>query len=160
SNFRPLKRVDLVVRAFAEVRRRVAEAVLILVGDGPERARVEALVRELGLGDGVCLLGEQRTVADGLRHADLFLLPSELESFGLAGLEAQSAGVSVVASRTGGLTEVIADGETGLLCPVGDVSAMADAACALLLDEPRRRAMGEAARARVLSKFEAEPVVE
>src|SRR6185369_2762539 len=121
SNFRPLKRVDLVVRVFAEVRRRIPDTVLLLVGDGPERSRVEALVRELGLADCVCLLGKQRAVADALRHADLFLLPSEQESFGLAALEAQSAGVPVIASRTGGLPELIADGETGVLCPVGDV---------------------------------------
>lgn len=158
SNFRALKRVDLVVRVFAEVQRRRGDVVLLLVGDGPERSRVEALLRELHLVPSVCLLGKQRRVEEVLGHADLFLLPSETESFGLAALEAQSCGVPVLASRVGGLPEVIADGETGVLTEPGDVAAMAEAACALLADEERRRAMGQAARTRALLRFRRLPL--
>ena len=160
SNFRPVKRVDLVVRIFAEVRRAHPGAVLLLVGDGPDRPRAEALVGELGLSDAVGFLGTQRQVAEALSHADVFLLPSESESFGLAALEAQSAGVPVVASRVGGVPEVIIDGETGLLCASGDVASLAAATSGLLTDEPRHRAMSEAARRRVLAHFPKEPLVD
>ena len=159
SNFRPLKRVDDVVRVLAEVRRS-APALLVLVGDGPERSRVEALVHELDLVESVCFLGKQLEFAAVLRECDLFLLPSVTESFGLAALEALSCGVPVVASRVGGLPEVVDDGVTGLLVKSGDVAEMARAVVALLGDEARRKNMARAARADVERRFRREPLVE
>ncbi len=135
SNFRPVKRVPDVVRVFAKVRERVP-SVLVLVGDGPERPATEAEVERLGLSDHVRFLGKVNAVADLLRAADVFLLPSQSESFGLGALEAMACGVPVVASRVGGIPEVVVDGETGALLPVGDVDAMAEATVELL--EPRR----------------------
>jgi N-acetyl-alpha-D-glucosaminyl L-malate synthase BshA len=158
SNFRPLKRVDDVVRVLAAVRRRVP-ARLLLIGDGPERSRVEALVRELGLGEAVRFLGMQRNFVDVLQSADLFLLPSQIESFGLAALEALACGVPVVASRTGGVPEVVADGEVGLLFEVGDVEAMAGGVVRLLEDAALWARMSAAARARALALYPREPTV-
>jgi N-acetyl-alpha-D-glucosaminyl L-malate synthase BshA len=158
SNFRPLKRVDDVVRILAEVRRTVP-ALLILVGDGPERSRVESLVRELGLTGAVCFLGKQLNFLEVLQNSDVFLLPSETESFGLAALEALACGVPVVASRVGGVPEVVAEGETGFLCEVGDVRAMA-AAVARLVREPAVHArMAETARVRVEGEWRRDPMV-
>jgi N-acetyl-alpha-D-glucosaminyl L-malate synthase BshA len=145
SNFRPVKRVDDVVRVFARIRAALP-AVLHLVGDGPERPHVTALAHTLGIEADVHCLGERIDLPDVLRGADLFLLPSETESFGLAALEAMACGVPVVASATGGLPEVIVDGETGFLRPVGDVDAMADAALSLLTDDARAHRMAVAAR--------------
>ena len=159
SNFRPLKRIGDLIAAFAEVRR-THEALLILVGDGPERSRIEADVRERGLGAAVCFLGKQLNFLEVLQHADLFLLPSESESFGLAALEAMSCGVPVIASRTGGLPEVVDDGVTGLLHPVGDVPAIAAAIRLLLGDEPLHRRMSAAARQRVEGRFAREPMID
>ncbi len=135
SNFRPVKRVPDVVRVFAKVRQRIP-SVLVLVGDGPERPATEAEVEQLGLKGHVRFLGKVDAVADLLRAADLFLLPSRSESFGLGALEAMACGVPVVASSVGGIPEVVVDGETGALLPVGDVDGMAEAAVQLL--EPRR----------------------
>jgi N-acetyl-alpha-D-glucosaminyl L-malate synthase BshA len=159
SNFRPLKRVGDVVRVFESVRRQVP-ARLVLIGDGPERSRVEALVRDLGLSAEVCFLGRQLEFAEVLRDADVFLLPSETESFGLAALEALSAGVPVVASDVGGLSEVVAEGETGFLCPLGDVQAMAERVLLLCRDPKLHARMSEAARAQVLARWQREPAVE
>jgi N-acetyl-alpha-D-glucosaminyl L-malate synthase BshA len=159
SNFRPLKRVDDVVRIFAAVRQHVPQALLVLIGDGPERSRVETLLRELGLGEAACFLGKQLAFAEVVAQADVFLMPSAIESFGLAALEALACGVPVVASRTGGVPEVIADGEVGYLCPVGDVAAMAQAVIALLDDQVRHDRMAHAARARVEELFRREPTV-
>src|SRR5207248_772983 len=125
----------------------------LFVGDGPERARAEALARELGVHGDVRFLGEQLDVARLLAQADLFLLPSDSESFGLAALEAMSCGVPVVASRIGGLPEVVKDGETGLLVPPGDGGAFTIAATALLADPARREKMAKAARADALARF-------
>lgn len=158
SNFRPLKRIPDVVRIFAEVRRHLA-ARLLMVGDGVERPAAVALARELGVADDVLFLSRQEDVPRLLLAGDLFLLPSEEESFGLAALEAQSCGLPVIASRVGGLPEVIADGESGFLFPVGDVRAMAEAAVRLLQDPERHRQMGEAARRRVLAHFDASLIV-
>ena len=119
SNFRALKRVGDAVTALAEVIRS-RPAVLVLVGDGPERAGVEALAASLGLRRTLAFLGEQPDLGPIFSQADLFLLPSEQESFGLAALEALASGVPVVASRVGGLPEVVRDGATGLLVPPHD----------------------------------------
>src|ERR1041385_4922955 len=123
SNFRPVKRVTDVVRVFAGVRRALP-ATLVLVGDGPERDAAEQEVDRLALRRDVRFLGKVDNVADILRGSDLFLLPSETESFGLAALEAMACAVPVLASRVGGLPEVVTDGQTGFLTPVGDVAAM------------------------------------
>jgi N-acetyl-alpha-D-glucosaminyl L-malate synthase BshA len=159
SNFRPLKRVDDVVRIFARVR--AAHPVrLRMVGDGPERPRIEAQIAALGLAADVEFLGERIDLPTVLRGAALFLLPSETESFGLAGLEAMACGLPVIASAVGGLSEVILDGETGFLRPVGDVDAMAACATRLIEDEPLRRRMAGAARHRAETQFRVEPAVD
>ncbi len=160
SNFRPLKRVPDVVRVFARVRRALPEARLLLVGDGPERPRVALEVRALGLEDAVEFAGERADVVPLLQRADLFLLPSETESFGLAALEAMACGVPVIASRVGGVPEVVEDGAGGLLFPVGDVEAMAEGALALLGDRARCSKMGQLARARAVERFAREPIVD
>ena len=158
SNFRPVKRVGDTVRALAEVRR-VRPAVLVLVGDGPERPAVEALAEALGVRDAVAFAGERLSLGDLFAHADLFLLPSDQESFGLAALESLASGVPVVASDVGGVPEVVTQGETGWLVPVRDPVAMARAALSLLADPARRRAMGRAARASALARFQPGPLV-
>ena len=134
SNFRSVKRVEDVVRAFALL---VAQrpARLLMVGDGPDRPAAERLARELGVADRVTFLGKLKNPLEALALADLFLLPSESESFGLAALEAMACGVPVVATEAGGLPEVIRHGVSGMLAPVGDVERMADHAAFLLAPE-------------------------
>src|SRR5439155_12827810 len=124
-----------------------------------ERSRVETLVRELGLDAAVCFLGKQLSFVEVLQHSEVFLLPSVTESFGLAALEAMACGVPVVASRVGGLPEVVRDGEDGLLCPAGDVGAMAAAVVRLLRDDALHARMTAAARAHVLANYRREPLV-
>ena len=152
SNFRPVKRISDVVRVFAEVRRRIP-AKLVLVGEGPERLFAQQLVRELELVGAVHFLGEQDDLQGPLACADLLLLPSEQESFGLTALEAMASRVPVIATTIGGLPEVVVDGETGRLFPVGDVPGMAAEAVRLLTDEAARQTMGAAGRARALACF-------
>lgn len=154
SNFRAVKRVRDVVRVFARVRERVP-SVLLLVGDGPERGPVAELARELGVGEKVRFLGEQDALEPYLSFSDLALLPSGEESFGLVALEAMSCEVPVVATRVGGLPEVVADGETGYLRPLGDVAALADAAIELLGDEVKRRRFAERGRSVAVERFDA-----
>src|SRR5215469_12028462 len=127
SNFRPVKRTRDVVRIFARVHAS-QPSVLVMVGDGPDRPAAEEEARRLGVADAVAFLGKVDAVAPLLAAAHVFLLPSETESFGLSALEALACGVPVVASRAGGLPEVVRDGETGVLCGVGDVDGMAAAA--------------------------------
>ena len=131
SNFRKVKRVEDVVQVFNLVRKNI-KAKLILAGDGPERYSVERLVRELELCEDVIFLGKIRDTQVVLSHADLFLLPSETESFGLAALEAMAVGVPVISSNTGGIPEVNVHNETGFLSDVGDVQDMAKNALSLL----------------------------
>lgn len=152
SNFRPVKRLPDVVEVFARVRRELP-AKLLLIGDGPERAKTEQLVREKGLANHVHFLGKQDQVYEKLAVADLFLLPSELESFGLAALEAMACEVPVIATRVGGIPEVIGDGESGYLAEVGDVDTMARRAVELLSDPARAREMGQRARASARQRF-------
>jgi N-acetyl-alpha-D-glucosaminyl L-malate synthase BshA len=159
SNFRSIKRMQDVVRIFERVHAQV-ECELLLVGDGPERPALEAFIDARGLGPHVQLLGEQRDVAHVLQESSVFLLPSEVESFGLAAAEAMSCGVPVVASDSGGLPEVIEHGRTGFLHPVGDVDAMAASAVRLLRDGALHRSMSEAARAACLSRFQPGPLVD
>jgi N-acetyl-alpha-D-glucosaminyl L-malate synthase BshA len=144
SNFRKLKRVQDVIRIFAEVKKSIP-ATLLFVGDGPERPTAEELCRELNLCDDVRFVGKQEQMEDILAIADLFLLPSEYESFGLAALEAMAAGVPVVATNVGGLKEIIIPGQTGFMAEVGDVAAMSkDALKILKNDETLDRFKSEA----------------
>lgn len=152
SNFRPVKRVPEVVRIFAAVRRAMP-AVLVLVGDGPQRLEAEEEVERLGLRQDVFFLGKLTSVVELLQAADLFLLPSASESFGVAALEAMACGVPVVASRVGGLPEVVADGESGVLVPPDRIEEMSEAAIALLRDEElwSRMRRGAVERAQLFS---------
>jgi N-acetyl-alpha-D-glucosaminyl L-malate synthase BshA len=146
SNFRPVKRIDSVVRVFARIAAQVP-AVLLLVGDGPEIPVARRMAAHLGVADRVQYLGAQENVIPLLSIADLFLLPSEQESFGLAALEAMACEVPVVTSTAGGLPEVIDHGRTGFLHPVGDVEGMAASGVQLLTDALlRARITAEAVR--------------
>jgi N-acetyl-alpha-D-glucosaminyl L-malate synthase BshA len=158
SNFRPVKRVDAVVQIFDRIRKQVP-ARLLLVGDGPELATAHRVARELGVAHLVRALGAQEEVLSLLSASDVFLLPSAQESFGLAALEAMACEVPVVASRVGGLPEVIEHGVTGYLHPPDDLDAMAASAITLLTDPERWRAVGEAACRRVREYFCVDRVV-
>jgi N-acetyl-alpha-D-glucosaminyl L-malate synthase BshA len=158
SNFRPVKRIDSVVDVFARIAARVP-CVLLLAGDGPEVATARRLARQLGVAERVHLLGAQENVLPLLSISDLFLLPSEQESFGLAALEAMACDVPVVASNAGGLPEVIEHGVTGFLHPVGDVEAMAASGIALLTDLALHRRIAAAAAQLVRERFCAERIV-
>jgi L-malate glycosyltransferase len=158
SNFRPVKRVRDVVRIFHRLQRDIP-ARLVFVGDGPDRPEAAYEAESLGIGDRVVFLGKQDSVAELLACADLFLLPSESESFGLVALEAMAAGVPVIASNAGGIPEVVVDGDTGYLAPVGAVEAMADAGASVLGNPEEWRRMSEAARTRAVEGFGVDRVV-
>lgn len=158
SNFRPVKRVDAVLRVFADLARRV-DARLLLVGDGPELATAIRLGQELGIASRVESVGAQEAVIPLLSAADLFLLPSAQESFGLAAVEAMACEVPVVASRVGGLPEVIEGGVTGFLHAPDDLRGMAESAVAVLTDAALHRRIAAAARRDVTERFCAERVV-
>ncbi|MBT8487596.1 MAG: N-acetyl-alpha-D-glucosaminyl L-malate synthase BshA [Gemmatimonadetes bacterium] len=158
SNFRGVKRVPDVVETFARLVKRV-DARLVMVGDGPDRPRAARRAESLGISDKVVFLGKHQSVQELVACADLFLLPSATESFGLAALEAMACGVPVVASRTGGLPEVIEDGESGFLREVGDVEAMADAGVRILTDDHLRERISNNARAAAVERFSSEAVV-
>jgi len=157
SNFREVKRVKDVVRVFARIRRAMP-ATLLMVGDGPDRPDAEKEAEELGVTGDVRFLGGFDSVETLLQATDLFLLPSQTESFGLAALEAMACGAPVVASRAGGLPEVVDDGVNGILEPVGSVEAMSRRAVELLRDPARYRAMREAAIAKA-QEFSADRIV-
>jgi N-acetyl-alpha-D-glucosaminyl L-malate synthase BshA len=159
SNFRPLKRVLDVVAVFALLRRQ-RPCTLVLTGDGPDRPAVEQRVRQLGLAESVTFLGPQARIAPVLRQARVFLLPSESESFGLAALEAMSCGVPVVGSRVGGLPEVVEDGASGFLLPVGDIAGMAEAARGLLDRDDHHDRFSQRARAIAVERFSRSPQVD
>lgn len=158
SNFRPVKRVLDVVRTFARVAAALP-SVLVMVGDGPDRDLAEHEARELGVHDRVFFLGRIDAVAPLLASADLFLLPTDFESFGLSALEAMACGVPVVGAHAGGLPEVVREGETGHLLPVGDVDGMADAAIGILRDADRWRRMSAAAAADARARFDEDRIV-
>jgi N-acetyl-alpha-D-glucosaminyl L-malate synthase BshA len=152
SNFRPVKRVVDVVKVFARVARELP-AQLILVGDGPERSAAEWLAHDLHINDRVHFMGKQERVDELLPLADLMVMPSELESFGLAALEAMACKVPSIATRVGGVPELIDDGVTGLLYPVGNVDDMAAGAVSLLKDRTGLEAMREAGRKTAQERF-------
>jgi len=145
SNFRPVKRVTDVVEVFARVARALP-ARLMLIGDGPDRSTAEYLAARLGVQDRVHFLGKQDNVNELLPLADLMLMPSEMESFGLAALEAMACSVPSIATRVGGVPELIQDGANGLLFPVGDIETMSAAAISLLSDPTRLETLSRAAR--------------
>jgi len=133
SNFRKVKRVNDVVRIFAEVRKHMP-AKLLMVGDGPERPAMEDLARELNVFDDVRFLGKQDQMEEILVVSDLFLLPSDYESFGLAALEAMAASMPVISSNAGGLPEINIHGVTGYMADVGDIKTMSEASIELLMN--------------------------
>ncbi|MBM3333056.1 N-acetyl-alpha-D-glucosaminyl L-malate synthase BshA [Candidatus Sumerlaeota bacterium] len=158
SNFRPVKRTGDVVRAFALIRRKIP-ARLLLVGEGPDRQNAEDIARQENILDSVVFLGQHSSPECFYSIADLFLLTSKDEAFGLAALEAMSAEVPVVAYAGGGLNELVRDGETGYLVPFGDVGALARRALELLGDPERAEAMGKRARQIVLENYVPQQVV-
>ncbi|SMB92529.1 N-acetyl-alpha-D-glucosaminyl L-malate synthase BshA [Deinococcus hopiensis] len=158
SNFRPVKRVEDVVQVFARVASEMP-ARLLMIGDGPERPRAFELAGQLGVIGRTQFLGSFPDVQTVLGISDLFLLPSSNESFGLAALEAMSCEVPVVAARAGGIPEVVEEGVTGFLAPVGDVDAMADAALRVLRDRDLYLGMGRAARQAALTRFHPDRIV-
>ena len=152
SNFRPVKRVTDTIEIFDRVRKRIP-AKLLLIGDGPDRSRAEWLAVQKGIHDDVLFLGKQDVIHEKLALADVLLLPSESESFGLAALEGMACKVVPIATRVGGVPEVIEHGVSGFLADVGDVDTMARYAIDILSDEGRLKTMAQAARAVAQSRF-------
>ena len=152
SNFRPIKRVGAVIDIFRLIRERIA-ARLVLIGDGPDLTAAAQRAVDYGLRDAIEFVGEQHDLVPWLSAADLFLLPSQEESFGLAALEAMACEVPVVASRVGGLPEVVDDGVTGYLCEPDDIGGMADRGTAVLVDPALRARIGRAAATSVRERF-------
>jgi N-acetyl-alpha-D-glucosaminyl L-malate synthase BshA len=152
SNFRPVKRLLDVIEIFDRVHRKIPSK-LLLVGDGPDRSKAEWLAVKKGLHKYVIFAGKQTRVHEKLAMGDVLLLPSELESFGLVALEGMACEVPPIATRVGGVPEVIDHGETGFLADVGDVDTMANYAIELLSDESRLRAMGKEGRKRARARF-------
>jgi N-acetyl-alpha-D-glucosaminyl L-malate synthase BshA len=157
SNFRKVKRVEDVIQVFANVHERLPSK-LLLVGDGPERRSTEELVRKLGVQDDVRFLGKQEQIEEILLISDLFLLPSEYESFGLAAMEAMAASVPVISSNAGGLPEININGETGFLADVGDVQTMSEEAIRLLSDDALLKQFKVKAKAQAM-KFDLHNIV-
>ena len=158
SNFRPVKRIPDVIDIFATVRAEIP-AKLLMIGDGPERTIAEWLVREKGLMKDVYFLGKQNQVQELLNCADVLLLPSEIESFGLAALEGMACGVPAVCSEVGGLPEVITNGVDGFLVPGHDVKTMAARTLEIVTNPHRREQMGIAARARASTTFCSQKII-
>jgi len=153
-----VKRVTDVIEIFDRVRKQVRSR-LLLIGDGPDRSVAEWLAVQKGIHEDVLFLGKQDEVQEKLAAADIMLMPSELESFGLAALEAMACEVVPIATRVGGVPEVIEHGKSGYLADVGDVDTMARYAIELLDDEPRLREMGREARVMAKSRFCASKIV-
>jgi len=158
SNFRPVKRVNDCIRILAEVRKHT-NARLLMVGDGPERGSAEHLANQLGVHRYVEFLGKQNNVQNLIRLAHVLLMPSEMESFGLAALEAMACGVPAIGTRVGGVPELITDGEDGFLEKVGDVAGQAARAVELLTDEALHQRMAAASRKTALTRFCTERII-
>jgi N-acetyl-alpha-D-glucosaminyl L-malate synthase BshA len=152
SNFRPVKRVTDTIEIFDRVRKKVPSK-LLLIGDGPDRSRAEWLAVQKGIHDDVLFLGKQDVIHEKLALADVLLLPSELESFGLAALEAMACKVVPIATRVGGIPELIEHGKSGYLADVGDVDTMARYAVELLSDDNKFQEMAKACRGVAQSRF-------
>jgi N-acetyl-alpha-D-glucosaminyl L-malate synthase BshA len=159
SNFRPVKRPVDCVEIFSRVVKKGIATRLVMVGDGSERTNVEHRARCLGVHDKCVFVGKQPNIVDYLSASDVLLLTSEQESFGLAALEAMACEVPVIASRVGGIPEVVTDGETGFLSAVGDVDKMAEDAARLLTDATLRREMGKRARDSAVSRYRTDIVI-
>ena len=159
SNFRPVKRPVDCVEILARVREAGVNARLVMVGDGSERSSAEHRARCLGVDAFCTFVGKQPRIVDYLSVADVLLLPSEQESFGLAALEAQACEVPVIASRVGGIPEVVDDGRTGCLSAVGDIAKMSADAAHLLSHEDERREMGRLAREAAVSRYSTDLVI-
>jgi N-acetyl-alpha-D-glucosaminyl L-malate synthase BshA len=158
SNFRPVKRLGDVIEIFDRVQKKIP-ARLLMIGDGPERSSAEWLAVKKGIHKKVDFLGKQDRISEKLAVADVMLLPSQLESFGLAALEAMACEVVPITTNEGGLPEVVDHGKTGFLAPVGDVETMANYAIEILSDENQLRQMGEAARASAQARFCASKII-
>ncbi len=152
SNFRPIKRITDMIKAFKIISEEI-ESELVLIGDGPERPKAENLSKRLGIHDRVHFMGNVKDVHEVLCNSDLFLLPSEDESFGLAALEAMSCEVPVVASDVGGLKELIDNGVDGYLVNVGDVETLAQRATKILGNPELQKKLGQNARKKVLENY-------
>lgn len=159
SNFRPVKRVTDVIRIFNLVQLKVPSA-LILVGDGPDRSNCEMLVRELGLQQSVKFLGKQNELPEILSSADLFLMPSQSESFGLSALEAMACEVPVISSSVGGLPELVVHNQTGYIAEIGDTDRMARYAIELLTNESKRQMFAKEGRKRAVEHFNLDKIVD
>lgn len=159
SNFRAVKRPIDCIEILAKVREKGINAKLLMIGDGPERAACDYRAKQLQVVEFINFVGKRENIADYLGISDVFLLPSELESFGLAALEAQACEVPVVASRVGGIPEVVTEGETGFLSDVGDVEKMSEDVLKLLNDENMRRAFGEKARELAVSRYSTQKII-
>lgn len=159
SNFRAVKRPVDVVNIFAEVQKKVS-SILLMVGDGPERSNAEWSARNRGIEQKVRFLGKQDNIEELISISDLLLLPSETESFGLVALEAMACKVPVVASRVGGLPEVITDGVEGFLVKPRDISKMVECSLAILTRDSYRREMGKLARKKAQEKFSSEKIIQ
>ncbi|HKF58050.1 MAG TPA: N-acetyl-alpha-D-glucosaminyl L-malate synthase BshA [Blastocatellia bacterium] len=161
STFRPIKRITDCIEVLARIRAEGPNARLVMCGDGPERAEAEAVATRLNVSDDVIFAGQQpqSMIREYLSIADLLLLPSQSESFGLVALEAMACEVPVIATRVGGLPELVEDGATGFLFPVGDVNAMAAGAISLLSNQALTQQFGRLAREVAITRFSAERII-
>ncbi len=158
SNFRPVKRVTDTIRIFQKVQEEIPSK-LILIGDGPDRSECERLARQLDLGDKVKFLGKQDGLVEILASSDLFLIPSQSESFGLAALEAMACGLPVISSSVGGLPELVRHNETGFIAEIGDIDRMAKYTLDLLTNKKKYNLFSENSRKRAVNKFDKSKVV-
>ena len=158
SNFRPVKRVPDTIRVFEKIQKEIPSK-LILVGDGPDRSECERLCRQLELCDKVKFLGKQDGLVEILSSSDLFLIPSQSESFGLSALEAMACGLPVISSSVGGLPELVRHNETGFIAEIGDVDRMAKYALELLTNERKYKLFSDNSRQRAVNKFDKSKVV-
>jgi N-acetyl-alpha-D-glucosaminyl L-malate synthase BshA len=159
SNFRAVKRPVDCIEILAKIKNKGGKARLIMVGDGPERSACYYRAEQLNVKDDTVFVGKQANIADYLGVADVFLLPSELESFGLAALEAEACEVPVIATRIGGIPEVVTDGETGFLSDIGDTEKMSDDVMKFLNDEEMRENFGKKARESAISRYGSDLII-